>query len=229
MIEIDQRPSIPTCTPQELDPSPDAGRVFRPPGRGDMILGRCAYREPVLVVWLKLGIAVSQATVAKYKPRRRRPPSQTWRTFLKNHAGQIVAADFFVVPTATYRLVFVLVLLAHERRRVVHFAVTSHPTAEWTRQQLREAFPWAHAPRNVLHDRDHAFAAWAAAIRRRGYFSAGANPSNTSARSRGRPEPPSPCTRDSWSPSRSSPLSPRSSRSPGSGTSCRPHPPGYDR
>jgi hypothetical protein len=109
---------------------------------------------------LKLGIAVSQATVTKYLPRRRRPPSQTWRTFLKNHTAQIVAADFFVVRTATFRLVFVLVLLAHERRRVVHVAVTSHPTAEWTRQQLREAFPWAHAPRYVLHDRDHAFAAW---------------------------------------------------------------------
>ena len=109
---------------------------------------------------LKLGLAVSQATVAKYMPRRRRPPSQTWRTFLKNHVGQIVAADFFVVPTATYRLLFVLVLLAHERRRVVHLAVTSHPTAEWTRQQLREAFPWAQTPRYLLHDRDHAFAAW---------------------------------------------------------------------
>jgi putative transposase len=81
---------------------------------------------------LKLGIAVSQATVAKYMPpRRRRPPSQTWRSFLKNHVGQIVAAEFFVVPTATYRLLFVLVLLAHERRRIVHVAVTSQPTAEW--------------------------------------------------------------------------------------------------
>jgi putative transposase len=64
------------------------------------------------------------------------------------------------VPTATYRLLFVLVLLAHERRRLVHVAVTSNPTAEWTRQQLREAFPWAEAPRYLLHDRDHAFAAW---------------------------------------------------------------------
>ena len=73
-------------------------------------------------------------------PRRRRPPSQTWRTFLCNHVGQIVAADFLVVPTATYRLLFVLVLLAHDRRRVVHVAVTSHPTAAWTCQQLREAW-----------------------------------------------------------------------------------------
>ena len=81
---------------------------------------------------LKLGIDVSQATVAKYMPRHRRPPSQTWRTFLTNHVGQIMAADFFVVPTATYRLLFVLVVLAHQRRRVVHLAVTAHPTAAWT-------------------------------------------------------------------------------------------------
>jgi len=106
---------------------------------------------------LKLGIDVSQATVAKYMRHRRSPPSQTWRTFLRNHVGQIVAADFFVVPTATCRLLFVLVLLAHDRRRVKHVAVTSHPTATWTAQQLREAFPWADAPRYLLHDRDHAF------------------------------------------------------------------------
>jgi hypothetical protein len=70
--------------------------------------------------------------------------------------GQIVAADFFVVPTATYRLLFVLVLLAHDRRRIRHVAVTTHPTAAWTAQQLREAFPWDQAPRYLLHDRDHA-------------------------------------------------------------------------
>ena len=106
---------------------------------------------------LKLGIDVCQATVAKYMGRRRRPPSQTWRTFLTNHIGQIVAADFFVVPTVTYRLVFVLVLLAHDRRRIRHVAVTAHPTAEWTAQQLREAFPLDEAPRYLIHDRDHAF------------------------------------------------------------------------
>jgi putative transposase len=83
---------------------------------------------------------VSQATAAKYMPRRTTPPSQTWRTFLANHVQQIAAADFFVVPTATCRLLFVLVLLAHERRGVVHVAVTDHPTAAWTAQQLREAF-----------------------------------------------------------------------------------------
>jgi hypothetical protein len=90
---------------------------------------------------LKLGLEASQATVAKYMPRRPTPPSQTWRTFLANHVQQIAAADFFVVPTATCRLLFVLVLLAHERRRVVHIAATAHPTAASTAQQLREAFP----------------------------------------------------------------------------------------
>ena len=106
---------------------------------------------------LKLGIDVCQATVAKYMRRQRQPPSQNWRTFLRNHIGQVVAADFFVVPTATYRLLFVLVLLAHDRRRIRHVAVTAHPTAAWTAQQLREAFPWDEAPRYLIHDRDHAF------------------------------------------------------------------------
>ena len=77
----------------------------------------------------KLGIAVSQSTVAKYMPRHSRPPSQTWRTFLTNHASQIMAADLFVVPTVTFRLLFVLVILGHDRRRIVHVAVTAHPTA----------------------------------------------------------------------------------------------------
>jgi putative transposase len=76
------------------------------------------------------------------------------------HAQQLAAADFFVVPTATCRLLFVLVILAHERRRVVHIAVTDHPTAAWTAQQLREAFPWNAAPRYLVRDRDSAFYAW---------------------------------------------------------------------
>ena len=107
----------------------------------------------------KLGIVISQAAVAKYMPRRRHPPSQTWRTFLANHVDQIAAADFFVVPTVTYRLLFVLVILAHRRRTVVHMGVTAHPTAAWTAQQLREAFPEDAAPRYLVHDRDNAFAA----------------------------------------------------------------------
>jgi len=106
---------------------------------------------------LKLGIEIGQTSVAKYMGRRQTPPSQTWRTFLRNHVGQVVAADFFVVPTATYRLLFVLVFLAHDRRRIRHVAVTAHPTAAWTAQQLRQAFPWDEAPRYLIHDRDHTF------------------------------------------------------------------------
>jgi transposase InsO family protein len=140
-------------------------RIGRPTVPGDIrtLMGTMAHANPrwgaprIHGELLKLGIVVGQATVAKYMGRRREPPSQTWRTFLTNHVGQIVAADFFVVPTATYRLLFVLVLLAHDRRRIRHVAVTAHPTAAWTAQQLREAFPWDGAPRYLLHDRDHAF------------------------------------------------------------------------
>jgi hypothetical protein len=109
---------------------------------------------------LKLGIEIAQATVAKYMVRHRRSPSQTWRALLANHVRQLMAADFFVVPTAMGRLLFVLVILAHERRRVVHVAVTEQPTASWTMQQLREAFPWDQAPWYLIHDRDHAFTGW---------------------------------------------------------------------
>ncbi len=106
---------------------------------------------------LKLGIELSQAAVAKYMPRRRKPPSPTWRAFLDNHIGQLVAVDFFTLPTATFRILFVFVVLAHDRRRVLHFNVTEHPTAIWTGQQIREAFPWDTAPRFLLRDRDGIF------------------------------------------------------------------------
>jgi len=107
---------------------------------------------------LKLGISVSQSTVSTYMRRHPRPPSQTWRTFLTNHAGQIMAADLFVVPTITFRLLFVLVILAHDRRRIVNVAVTEHPTAAWTAQQLRNAFSENETPQYLLHDRDSVFA-----------------------------------------------------------------------
>ena len=103
---------------------------------------------------LKLGVEVSQATVSKYMPRHRRPPSQTWRSFIDNHLHDLVALDFFTVPTATFRVLFVLVILRHDRRRIVHFNVTSHPTAQWTSQQLVEAFPWDTPPSHLLRDRD---------------------------------------------------------------------------
>jgi putative transposase len=103
---------------------------------------------------LKLGIQVSQATVAKYMARHRKPPSQNWRIFLKNHIQTLVSADFFAVPTIKFRVLFVLVILSHDRRRPIHFAVTAHPTSEWTARQLLEAFPWDSAPRYLLRDRD---------------------------------------------------------------------------
>jgi putative transposase len=106
---------------------------------------------------LKLGFELSHATVAKYMVRHRKPPSQNWRTFLKNHTQNLVSADFFVVPTITFRLLFVFVILSHDRRRVVHCGVTAHPTAEWAARRLREAFPWDSAPRYLLRDRDGSY------------------------------------------------------------------------
>ena len=100
-----------------------------------------------------LGIELSQTTVAKYMIRSR-PPSQTWRSFLDNHAKDLVSIDFFTVPTVTFRVLYVLVVLKHERRQLVHFNVTEHPTAQWTAQQMVEAFPFDTAPRYLLRDRD---------------------------------------------------------------------------
>src|SRR3989441_11162944 len=102
----------------------------------------------------KLGVEISQATVSKYMVRPRRPPSQTWRAFLDTHLGSLVSVDFFAVPTGMFKLLFVFVVLAHDRRRVVHTNVTDTPTAQWTTQQLVEAFPWETAPRYLLRDRD---------------------------------------------------------------------------
>jgi transposase InsO family protein len=106
---------------------------------------------------LKLGIAISETSVAKYMARHRKPPSQTWRTFLDNHVKTLVSVDFFTVPTIRFQVLYVFLALAHERRRVVHFNVTAHPTAEWTAQQLREAFPFDRIPRYLLRDRDQIF------------------------------------------------------------------------
>ncbi len=102
----------------------------------------------------KLGLEISQAAVSKYLGRRSKPPSQTWRTFLDNHLQTLVSVDFFVVPTVLFKVLFVFVALAHERRRVLHINVTDAPTAQWTAQQLVEAFPWETAPRYLLRDRD---------------------------------------------------------------------------
>jgi len=106
---------------------------------------------------LKLGIIVGATSVSKYMARRRKPPSQTCRTFLDNHLKTMVSVDFFVVPTIRFQILYVFLVLAHERRRILHFAITARPTAEWTAQQMREAFPWDSAPRYLLRDRDRIF------------------------------------------------------------------------
>ena len=94
-----------------------------------------------------LGHDVAESTVAKYMSRPRKPPSQTWRTFLENHVKEIAAIDFFTVPTVPFRVLYCFVVLRHERRRVVHSNVTASPTAEWTAQQIIEAFPYDEASR----------------------------------------------------------------------------------
>jgi hypothetical protein len=113
---------------------------------------------------LKLGIKISQATVAKYMLHRPHSPSPTWRSFLCNHALGITAIDMFIVPSATFRLLFVMLILAHDRRKIVRFDVTQHPTAGWLSRQITEAFPWDTAPRFLLRDRD---ASYGALFRRR--------------------------------------------------------------
>ena len=100
---------------------------------------------------------VAKSTVEKYRPKIRKPSSPTWKAFLNNHITDIVACDFFTVPTATFQVLFVFILLAHERRRIVHYNVTAHPTTQWTAQQVIEAFPWDEAPRYLLRDRDRIY------------------------------------------------------------------------
>jgi putative transposase len=106
---------------------------------------------------LKLGIDIGESSVSKYMVHPRKPPSQTWRTFLENHAQQLVSIDFFTVPTIRFQVLYVFLVLAHDRRPILHFNVTAHPTAEWTGQQLREVFPFDQLPRYLLRDRDAIF------------------------------------------------------------------------
>ena len=103
----------------------------------------------------KLGIDVAQSTVSKYMPAKpRKPPSQTWRAFLDNHVGNLASIDFFPVHSATFRVLFVLLVLSHDRRRIVHFNVTANPSAAWTAQQIAQAFPEDSAPKYMIRDRD---------------------------------------------------------------------------
>ncbi|MBN9491656.1 MAG: transposase [Alphaproteobacteria bacterium] len=106
---------------------------------------------------LKLGIEVAQSTVAKYMARSGRGRSQTWKTFLHNHAAGIAAMDFLIVPTVGFKLLFVLVILRHQRRRLISLTVTTHPTAEWIGHQVTAAFPWNEAPDYLIRDRDGSY------------------------------------------------------------------------
>ena len=104
---------------------------------------------------IKLGFTVSEATVTNYMPKRKpKPPSQTWRTFLKNHMFNTCSMDFFTVPTATFKILFVFFIIHNERRKIIHFNVTSNPTAKWTGQQIVEAFPWETTTKYIIRDRD---------------------------------------------------------------------------
>src|SRR5512139_3282830 len=106
---------------------------------------------------LKLGIEVSQATVGRYLPWRPKVPSPTWRSFLRNHMHDTAAVDMFVVVTARFQLLYALIVLGHERRKVIHFDVTQNPTQVWLARQITEAFPWDTAPRHLLRDRDTSY------------------------------------------------------------------------
>ena len=106
---------------------------------------------------LKLGFEVAQSTVARYMCHHSRPPSQGWRTFLSNHASGIAAVDLFVLPTIAFRMLYCLVIIRHGRRIWLSFGVTENPTAEWISRQITEAFPWDHAPRYLIRDRDTSY------------------------------------------------------------------------
>ncbi len=106
---------------------------------------------------LKLGIEVAQSTVAKYMAKSGRGRSQTWKTFLHNHAAGIAAMDFLIVPTVGFKLLFVLVILKHQRRRLISLTVTTNPTAEWIAHQITDAFPWNEAPDYLVRDRDGSY------------------------------------------------------------------------
>jgi transposase len=106
---------------------------------------------------MKLGFDVAQSTVSKYMPRRYGPSSQSWKTFLRNHADDIASIDFLIVPTIDFKLLYVLVVLGHLRRQMLWISVTPHPTAEWIAQQMRNAFPWNSAPKYLVRDNDRKF------------------------------------------------------------------------
>jgi transposase InsO family protein len=138
------------CTPGRPAISQDVQELIRTMSQANPLWG-----APRIVGELrKLGIDVAKSTVERYRIRPRKPSSPTWTTFLKNHGRDLVSLDFFTVPTVAHKILFVLLILAHNRRRLMHFNITEHPTAQWTAQQVVDAFPWGTAPRYLLRDRD---------------------------------------------------------------------------
>ena len=129
-------------------------RPSRQPSRNRMA---SLWGAPRIHELLMLGIEVAQSTVARYMIRRQGPPSQGWKTFLRNHTAGIESIDLFVVRTISFKLVYGLVILHHVRRRLVRISVTNNPTAEWIAGQVTDAFPWDEAPRHLIRDRDGAF------------------------------------------------------------------------
>ena len=138
------------------------GKAGRPPVEREIrdLIRQMSRENPtwgaprILSELLLLGHEVAETTVTKYMVRPQKPPSQTWRTFLANHVTDIAACDFFTVPTVTFRVLYVFIVLRHDRREVVHFNVTTNPSAEWTAQQIVNAFPYEEAPRFLVRDRD---------------------------------------------------------------------------
>ncbi|WP_425409920.1 integrase core domain-containing protein [Hyphococcus sp.] len=106
-----------------------------------------------------LGIGVAQSTIAKYMIKHRGPPSQGWKTFLRNHTDGIASCDFFIVPTIGFKLLYTFVVLGHGRRKLLHIGVTAHPTAEWAARQITEAFPWDTTPKTLIRDNDAIYGA----------------------------------------------------------------------
>ena len=107
-----------------------------------------------------LGYTVAEATVSKDIVREKKPPSQTWKTFLENHVDCLASIDFFTVPTATFRVLYCFVVLCHKQRRIAHVNVTANPHQQWTAQQIIEAFPFDEAPRYLIRDRDAIYGGW---------------------------------------------------------------------
>jgi hypothetical protein len=148
--------------PLALEISPSGGRpkidreirdLIRGMGKQNPLWGAPRIHGELLM----LGIEIAQSTVARYMTRRQGPPSQGWKTFLRNHAAGIASIDLFVVRTISFKLLYGLVILRHARRRLVSISVTNNPTTEWIAGQVTDAFPRDEAPRHLIRDRDRAF------------------------------------------------------------------------